>query len=76
MSQSQSRARVPWYLWPFWALWRLVAGIVLVIGRLLAVILGAVLMLAGFLISLTVVGAIIGIPLGILGFLLVIRGLF
>jgi hypothetical protein len=76
MSQSQSRARVPWFLWPFWALWRLVAGIVLVSGRLLAVILGAVLMLAGFLISLTVIGAIIGIPLAILGFLLVIRGLF
>ena len=76
MSQSQPRARVPWYLWPFWAIWRLVSGIVLLVGRLLAVVLGGVIMLLGFLISLTVVGAIIGIPLAILGFLLIIRGLF
>ena len=76
MSQSQSRARVPWYLWPFWAIWRLVTGIMLLVGRLLAIVLGAVLMLAGFLLSLTVIGAIIGIPLAILGFMLVIRGLF
>jgi hypothetical protein len=73
---AQSHARVPWYLWPFWAIWRLVAWIVLLTGRLIAVVLGGVLMLAGFLVSLTVVGAVIGIPLAILGFLLVLRGLF
>lgn len=73
---THSTARVPWYLWPFWALWRLVTWIVLLAGRLIAVVLGAVLMLAGFLISLTVIGAIVGVPLGILGFLIVLRGLF
>ena len=66
----------PWYLWPFVALWRLIAGIVTVTGRLVAVILGSVLMLAGFLVSLTVIGAIVGIPLAVLGLLLVMRGLF
>ena len=32
----------PWYLWPFAALWRLVAGIIAVSGRLVAMILGLV----------------------------------
>jgi len=73
---SQTRARVPWYLWPFWALWRFVTWVVVLAGRLVAVILGAVLMLVGFLLSLTVIGAILGIPLGIIGFLIVLRGLF
>jgi hypothetical protein len=67
---------VAWYLWPFWAIWRLVTWVVLLAGRLVAVVLGLVLMLAGFLVSLTVIGAVIGIPLAILGFLIVLRGLF
>jgi len=33
-------------------------------------------MIIGVVISLTVVGAILGVPLAILGFLLVLRGLF
>ena len=73
---SQNNTHVAWYVWPFWALWRLVTWIVVLVGRLIAVVLGGVLMLAGFLLCLTVVGAIIGIPLAILGFLIVIRGLF
>ena len=39
-------------------------------------LLGFLLMLAGFLLSLTVIGALIGIPLFIVGILLVFRGLF
>lgn len=66
----------PWYAWPFIALWKLIAGIVALTGRLVAVILGFVLLLVGILVSLTVVGAILGIPLAIVGFLLVMRGLF
>ena len=73
MTQEHS---IPWYVWPFWALWRLVSWIVLFAGRLIAVLLGFLLMLAGFLVSLTVIGALIGIPLFIVGLLLVFRGLF
>jgi hypothetical protein len=73
MTQERS---IPWYAWPFWALWRLVSWIVLFAGRLIAVLLGFLLMLAGFLVSLTVIGALIGIPLFIVGILLVFRGLF
>jgi hypothetical protein len=45
-------------------------------GRFVAMVLGLVLMLVGFLISLTIVGAIVGVPLFIVGFMLVLRGIF
>lgn len=74
--EKKHKKQVPWYAWPFVALWKLIAGIVEATGRLVAVILGLVLMIVGVVVSLTVVGAIIGIPLLIVGFLLTIRGLF
>jgi hypothetical protein len=70
------RRPVPLLLWPFWAIWRLIALIVGLTGRLVAVILGVVLLIVGIVVSLTVIGAIVGIPLALLGFLLLLRGLF
>jgi hypothetical protein len=67
---------VPWYLWPFWAIWKLVIGIVAGTGRLVAVILGLVLLIVGAVLTATAIGAIVGIPLIILGLLLMVRGLF
>ena len=55
--------RIPWFLWPFWALWRLLTLILGATGRLVAAILGIALMVVGLVVSLTVVGAPIGIPL-------------
>jgi hypothetical protein len=76
MSADLKQHNVPWYLWPFWAVWRLVIGIVALTGRFVAVILGLVLMVIGILLSLTVIGALVGVPLFIIGVLLVFRGLF
>ena len=73
---TKMKQETPWVLLPFVALWRLVAFIVEFTGRLIAVVLGAVLMLAGVLISLTIIGAIIGVPLAIFGLLLILRGMF
>jgi hypothetical protein len=67
---------IPWYLWPFAAIWKLLAVIVELTGRLVAMILGIVLMLVGGIVSLTVIGAIIGIPLAIIGLLLFLKGIF
>jgi len=75
MTTVQKR-RIPWYLWPFWALWKLISGIVEFTGRIVAVILGLALMIVGIVVSLTIVGAIVGIPLAIVGLLLTLRGLF
>ena len=73
---TAAKRQAPWYSWPFVAIWKLLAVIVEMTGRLLAMILGIVLMLVGGLISLTIIGAILGIPLAIVGFLLFVRGIF
>jgi hypothetical protein len=76
MTTSQGRHEIPWYLWPFAAIWKLLAVIVEMTGRLLAMVLGILLIVVGVIVSLTIVGAIIGIPLAIVGFLLFLRGIF
>jgi hypothetical protein len=68
--------KTPWYLWPFTAIWNLVAYIVMLTGRLLAVILGLVFIILGVILTVTVIGAIFGIPLGVIGVLMIIRGLW
>jgi hypothetical protein len=73
---TQSKPSVAWYLWPFVALWRLLAAIVELTGRFVAMVIGIVFIIAGVLVSLTVIGAIVGIPLALGGFLLFIKGLF
>jgi hypothetical protein len=76
MSTQVKNSNTPWYLWPFVALWKLLATIVEMTGRLVAMILGIVLMIVGVLVSLTIVGATVGIPLAIVGLLLFLRGIF
>jgi hypothetical protein len=67
---------VPILLWPFYAIWRLLTFVLELIGRLLCASLGIGLMIAGVAITLSIVGAPVGIPLAALGFLLVTRAIF
>jgi len=76
MTTSQVKRETPWYLWPFVAIWKLLAVIVEMTGRLVAMIIGIVLMIVGVIVSLTIVGAIVGVPLAIVGLLLFIKGIF
>ena len=76
VKMSTQAKHVPWYLWPFVAIWKLLAVIVEMTGRLVAMILGIVLMIVGVIVSLTIVGAIVGVPLAIVGLLLFLRGIF
>jgi len=73
---TQTKQFIPWYLWPFAAIWKLLAVIVEMTGRFVAMVLGLVLILIGFIVSLTIIGAIVGIPLAIIGLLLLLRGIF
>ena len=73
---AQTKKHIPWYLWPFAALWKLLAVIVEMTGRFVAMVLGVVFIIVGVIISLTIVGAIVGIPLAIIGLLLLLRGMF
>ncbi len=61
---------------PFRWLWQLVTTILRLGGRLLAVLLGMLLMIAGAALTASVAGACVGIPLMLFGGLLLIRGLF
>ena len=67
---------VPVLLWPFYAVWRLLTFILRLVGRFLAAILGLALMAIGMTITVTLVGAPVGIPIAVFGFLLLIRALF
>ena len=73
---TQTKKHIPWYLWPFVALWKLLAVIVELTGRFVAMVLGIVFIIVGIIVSLTIVGAIIGVPLAIIGLLLLLRGIF
>lgn len=68
--------KTPWFLWPFVALWRLVTWILEMTGRFVAILLGIVFMVVGVVVTLTVIGAIVGVPMFLFGVLLVLRGLF
>ena len=73
---SDGGNRAPWIFWPFVALWKLLTTILGLTGRILAIAIGLVLMIGGGLLTATVVGAPIGVPLALFGFLLLLRGLF
>jgi hypothetical protein len=61
---------------PFVAIWRLFEILIGLTGRLLALVLGLVLLIIGGIFSLTGVGAVLGIPLMLVGLLLLIRAIF
>jgi hypothetical protein len=73
---TETKHHIPWYLWPFAAIWKLLAVIVELTGRFVAMVLGIVLIIVGVIVSLTIVGAIVGIPLASIGLLLLLRGMF
>ena len=75
MSDS-SETHIPILLWPFYAVWRLLTFVMSAVGRLLCAALGLGIMVAGVVLTMTVVGAPVGIPLASVGFLLLIRALF
>lgn len=65
-----------WLLWPFLGVWNLLALVLNITGRVLAGVLGVGLMIVGIALTLTVAGAPAGIPLAIVGLLLIIRSIF
>lgn len=75
-ARVQERRPTPLLLWPFVAVWRLLALIIELTGRLIGAVLGLALLIAGVVLSLTVIGAIVGVPLALLGLLLMVRSVF
>jgi hypothetical protein len=75
MSDSSSNG-VPILLWPFYALWRFLSFVLEMIGRRRCAMLGIGLMVGGVAITLSIIGAPVGIPLASIGFLLLVRAIF
>jgi hypothetical protein len=73
---TQTKHHIPWFLWPFAALWKLLALILELTGRLVGMVLGIVFIIVGVIVSLTIIGAIVGVPLAFIGLLLLLRGIF
>ena len=72
----RTKRHIHWIFMPFYAIWMLIAFIIQFTGRVAGVALSLVLMIVGIIATLTVVGAIVGIPLLIVGFLLLLRSIF
>lgn len=73
---NNAHRKTPFLLWPFKFTWIVVTSILELTGRLVGLILSLVLLIVGTLLSATIIGAILGIPLIILGLALLVRALF
>ena len=71
-----ARRNMPWLLWPFAALWDLLTAVLGLTGRGLGVVLAMALIAVGVLLCLTIAGAPAGVPVAILGVLVMIKCLF
>ncbi|HEX9508499.1 MAG TPA: hypothetical protein VF947_08825 [Myxococcales bacterium] len=67
---------MPWFLVPLVFPFLFVGWVLKLTGRFVGALLGSTLLMLGIVLSLSVVGAIAGIPIAFLGILLMIRSLF
>jgi hypothetical protein len=73
---THHKRRTLWFLWPFVALWDLVIFILSLTGRLVLGILGLVFMIIGLILTVTLIAAPVGIPLLLVGLLMVFKSIF
>ncbi|BBB46908.1 hypothetical protein [Pelolinea submarina] len=71
-----NRRHTPWILWPFRLIFELIEWILRATGRLVAAVLGLVIMIVGCVLTLTIVAAPIGMPMIVFGLVLMVRGIF
>jgi hypothetical protein len=69
-------AKAPWFLWPLTIVWDVATSILVLVGRIICAALGLALMAVGVMLTMTMVGAWVGVPLATLGMLLMVRALF
>ena len=62
--------------WPFVAIWRLLTWVLGLTGRIVVIGIGLALMIAGLVATLTIIGVVVGVPLIVVGLLLIFRGIF
>jgi len=73
---NNNAQNTPWLIWPFKALIDLIEGIIKLTGRLVAAAIGVAIMIVGVVLTALVITAPFGIPMIVIGFLLMVRGIF
>jgi hypothetical protein len=64
------------FLWPFSLLWKFATFTCNAIGILMCLLLGSALLVAGYFLTMTFIGAIFGIPMMVFGLFFVARGIY
>lgn len=71
-----ARRTAPWIFWPVAALWDLLAFFLRLTGRVVGAAVALVLLVVGALLALTVILMPVGVPVFLLGLLLLVRSVF
>jgi len=71
---ANEKHQTPWVLLPFLTVWNPWA--LRIAGRLVIALSGIIAMALGIGLTLTVIGAVVGVPLIVFGFLLMLRSIF
>jgi len=64
------------FIWPIKLLWKMVTKTATALGIIISLLLGAAFMGAGYILTGTIIGAFIGIPMFIVGLFLFVRALY
>ena len=76
MSTTVSKPRTPIWLWPISLLWKLVTVVSNRVGIIATLGMGAALTFVGYVLIASLIGALIGVPLFVLGLFMLARGLY
>ena len=76
MTANTNHKYVPWYLWPIYLPLKIAFFIISLCGRFVGLILAVILILLGKLLTATIIGAIIGLPMLLIGIALGFNCLF
>lgn len=75
-TNTETAERASRLTWPLRFAWRRVTAFSERVGILRTLILGAILTVLGYILMSTIIGALIGIPMFIVGLVLLVRGLY
>lgn len=64
------------FIWPIKLMWKIVTATCTAIGILLTLLLGSALLFTGYLLVTTFIGAILGLPMMVIGAFLIVRALY
>lgn len=73
---SNAFRNTPVIFWPVVAVWKIITKLVELTGILIALLVGFIFMVVGVTLSMTVVGAVIGIPLLFIGVMITLRAIY